>query len=62
MVISEKISSVFGRKKRKFNEEIMPDESDNCKFDSCYHEFRKTLDIGKQLERKMSDLDLDLDL
>ena len=45
MVISEKISSVFGRKKRKFNETVEPDETDSYKFDTCYHQFRKTLDI-----------------
>jgi hypothetical protein len=58
MVISEKISSVFGRKKRKFNEEVEPDETDSNKFNNCYHEFRKTMDIEKELERKMSDLDI----
>lgn len=45
MVISEKISSCFGRKKRKFNEEVEPDENDHHKFDNCYHEFRRTLDL-----------------
>jgi hypothetical protein len=29
------------------------------KFEDCYHEFRRALDIEKQLERKMSDFDLE---
>lgn len=37
------------------------DKTDSNKFDNCYQEFRKTLDIEKHLERKMSDLDLDFD-
>ena len=59
MVITEKISSVFGRKKRKLNEEVEPDETDSFKFSNCYKSFIKTMDIEKELERKMSDLDID---
>ena len=36
MVISEKINSVLGRKKRKFNESVEADEADSFKFDTCY--------------------------
>jgi len=59
MVISEKISSVLGRKKRKYNESVETDENDHHRFDNCYQEFRRTLDLEKHIERKMSDFDFE---
>lgn len=59
MVVTQKISSVFGQKKRKLNEDVVEDDCGDAKFENCYNEFRRAMDIEKQLERKMSDFDLE---
>jgi hypothetical protein len=52
MVVTEKISSMLGRKKRKMNYETV--EDCEAKFEDCYHDFKRTLNIEKQIERKLS--------
>lgn len=59
MVVTQKISSVFGQKKRKLNEDIVEEDCNNGKYENCYNEFRRAMDIEKQLERKMSDFDIE---
>ena len=44
MVVTEKISKLFGRKKVKKNDDMEIYEQENGMFD-CYQEFKKTVDL-----------------
>lgn len=59
MVVTEKFSKVFGKKKVKTNEETPVKDCDHTKFENCFQEFQKTLDIQREVERKMSEINLD---
>lgn len=37
MVVTQKISSVFGQKKRKLNEDIVEEDCGDAKFENCYN-------------------------
>lgn len=60
MVVTEKISNLFGRKKVKKNDdlEVYDEEKNGKMFENCYHEFKRTVDLQKELVRKMSDFSL----
>lgn len=49
MVVSEKFSKVFGKKKVKTNEEAPVKDCDHTKFENCFQEFQKTLDIEREV-------------
>lgn len=47
MVVTEKISNLFGRKKVKKNDdlEVYDEEKNGKMFENCYHEFKRTVDL-----------------
>ena len=49
MVVTEKFSKVFGKKKIKTNEEVPAKDCDHIKFENCFQEFQKTLDIEREV-------------
>ena len=61
MVVTEKICNLFGRKKVKRNDMAMQSHNSEAgqMFGDCYMEFRRTVDLEKELEQKMSDVCLE---
>jgi len=47
MVVTEKISNLFGRKKVKIDESYNNSASNDGIFGDCYMEFRRTIDLEK---------------
>ena len=59
MVVTEKISNLFGRKKVKIDESYNSPATNDGIFGDCYMQFRRTIDLEKQLQRKMSEFCLE---